>query len=78
MDNPIILKKTITAMCCGAAMFIAGALLSSAGWITAALMSGGIALMGIGGSYYIRITWMKLDNLRKKNQWREFDFGQVR
>lgn len=77
MDDAINIKNTITALCIGAVMFVAGALVCPAGWLMAVLMTAGIALMGIGGSYFIRITWMKMDRQRKNNQWREFDFGQT-
>ena len=77
MDANINFKNTIVALCSGALMFVAGALACPVGWLMAALMTVGIALMGIGGSCFIRITWMKIDRQRKKNQWREFDFGQI-
>jgi len=77
MDDTISIRNTVAALCAGVIMFVAGALACSAGWLMAALMTAGIALMGIGASFFIRISWMKMDRQRNNNQWKEFDFGQL-
>lgn len=77
MDDTISIRNTVAALCAGVIMFVAGALVCPAGWFMAALMTAGIALMGIGASFFIRISWMKMDRQRNNNQWKEFDFGQL-
>ena len=77
MDDTISIRNTVAALCTGVIMFVAGALACPAGWLMAALMTAGIALMGIGASFFIRISWMKMDRQRNNNQWKEFDFGQL-
>lgn len=77
MDTNINIKNSLIALVGGAILFIVSVMIGHTNWLMAALMIVGITLMGIGGAYFIRTTTMKEDNPNERNQWREFDFGQI-
>lgn len=77
MDTYMNIKNSLTALVGGAILFIVSAMMGHTDWLMAALMIVGITLMGIGGAFFIRTTTMKKDNPNERNQWREFDFGQI-
>ena len=74
-DNSI--KNSIISIVLSAIMCTSGALASDIEWLMAALMTAGISLMGIGGAFLIKASWMKHDANPNKLDLRRLDFNPL-
>ncbi len=77
MNTDKSIKNAIILITLSAIMCACGALASDIKWLMAALMTAGIALMGIAGAYLIKASWMKHDANPNKRDLRRLDFSPM-
>lgn len=69
MNTDINIRNSLLALGASVLLYIAGALASNVEWLMATLMIAAIILMGLGGAFFIKATWIRNDENRGKKHW---------
>ena len=73
MNTEINIKNSRLALGASALLYVAGAFASNVEWLMATLMIAAIILMGLGGAFFIKATWIRNDENRDKKHWGMLD-----